>query len=181
MYTKEECFKLGNIARLHSFKGEVSIFLDVEDPEEFNELESVFIEYDNKLVPFFINRIQIRNKGFAVVKFDGVDTEKKALMFLKCPLYLPLEMLPELEGDNYYDFEIKGFKVIDSNCGDIGTVNGVLDSKVNPLVEIKNGDKEILLPKMDQFIDQIDWDNDTLYVTAPDGLIDLYLGGEEEE
>jgi 16S rRNA processing protein RimM len=36
MYTQEECFKLGSIARLHSFKGEVSIFLDVDDPQDFN-------------------------------------------------------------------------------------------------------------------------------------------------
>ena len=181
MYTKEECFKLGSIARLHSFKGEVSIFLDVVEPQDFNELESVFVEYDNKLIPFFIDQIQIRNKGFAVVKFDGVDTEKKALLFLKSALYLPLEMLPELEGDDYYDFEIKGFRVIDSNHGEIGTINGILDSKVNPLIEIQNGEIEILLPKMDQFIDEIDWDTNTLYVTAPDGLIEMYLTSDEEE
>ena len=181
MFTQEDCFKLGSIARLHSFKGEVSIFLDVETPQDFDNLESVFVEYDEKLVPFFIDKIQIRNKGFAVVKFDGVDTEKKALMLLKCPLYLPLEMLPELEGDDYYDFEIKGFKVIDSKHGDIGTINGILDSKVNPLIEIQNGDIEILLPKLDQFMDEIDWDNNTLYVTAPEGLIEMYLDIDEEE
>jgi 16S rRNA processing protein RimM len=181
MYTKEECFKLGSIARLHSFKGEVSIFLDVVEPQDFNELESVFVEFDNKLIPFFIDDIKIRNKGFAVVKFDGIDTEKKALMLLKCPLYLPLEMLPEREDDGYYDFEIKNFKVIDSNHGDIGTVNHVLDIKVNPLIEIQCGEIEILLPKMDQFIDEIDWDEKTMYVTAPDGLLEMYLVTDEEE
>ena len=175
MYTQEDCFKLGSIARLHSFKGEVSIFLDVDDPQDFNDLESVFVEYDNKLVPFFIDEIKIRNKGFAVVKFNGIDSEKKALMLLKCPLYLPLEMLPELEGDDYYDFELKGFTVIDSNHGEIGTINAILDHKVNPLIEIQNGDIEILLPKMDQFIDEIDWDNNTLHITAPEGLIEMYL------
>ena len=178
MYTKEECFKLGSIARLHSFKGEVSIFLDVENPQDFNELESVFVEYDNKLIPFFIDKIQIRNKGFAVVKFDGVNTEKKALLILKCPLYLPLEMLPELEGDDFYDFEIISFNVIDSKLGNVGTITDVLDNKVNPLLVIEHNNSEILLPKTDEFIDEIDWDSNTLYITAPDGLIEMYL--EEE-
>ena len=84
-------------------------------------------------------------------------------------------------GGEYYDFEIKGFKVIDSTHGDIGTINGILDSKVNPLIEIQNGDIEIVIPKMDQYIDEIDWDNNTLYISAPDGLIDMYLGSDEEE
>mgnify|MGYP003652547047 CR=1 FL=1 len=180
MFTKEECFKLGSIARLHSFKGEVSIFLDVENPQEFNTLESVFVEYDNKLIPFFIDSIQIRNKGFAVVKFDGVDTEKKAKLILKCPLYLPLEMLPELEGDNYYDFEINGFSVIDDIHGNIGIVVDIIDNKVNPLLVIKNGEQEILLPKIDDFIKEIDWDNEIIQVSVPNGLIEMYLDSEEE-
>jgi len=180
MYTQEDCFKLGSIARLHSFKGEVSIFLDVDDPQDFNNLESVFVEYDNKLIPFFIEDIKIRNKGFAVVKFDGLNSEKKALRFLKCALYLPLEMLPEREDDNYYDFEIKNFTVIDSIHGNIGTINTVLDNKVNPLIEIQNGDIEILIPKLDEFINEIDWDTKTMYITAPEGLIDMYINLEEE-
>ena len=178
MYTQEDCFRLGSIARLHSFKGEVSIFLDVDNPLEYQNLESVFVEYDNKLVPFFIDEIKIRNKGFAVVKFDGVDTEKKALMLLKSRLFLPLELLPELEGDDYYDFEIKGFKVIDKVLGEVGIVNSVLDIKVNPLVSIQSGETEILIPKIDQFIKEIDWDNETLQIDAAE-LIELYLNSDD--
>lgn len=177
MYTQEDCFKLGSIARLHSFKGEVSIFLDVDEPQEYQNLESVFVEFDSKLVPFFIDDIKIRNKGFAVVKFDGIDSEKKALRLLKAPLYLPKEMLPELEGDEYYDFEIKGFKVVDATLGEVGIVNSVLDIKVNPLVSIQNGDSEILIPKIDQFIKEIDWDTDTLHIDAS-ALVEMYLNEE---
>jgi 16S rRNA processing protein RimM len=178
MYTQEECFKLGSIARLHSFKGEVSVFLDVDDPEEFKKLESVFVEYDKKLVPFFIEHIYIRNNGFAVVKFEGVDTDKKAKLFLKCGLFLPLETLPELEGDEFYYFEIEGFKVIDSVHGNIGSVSKVIDLKGNPLIEIQHANHEILIPKQKDFIEKIDWDTETLYIKAPEGLLDIYF--EEE-
>jgi 16S rRNA processing protein RimM len=181
MYTKEDCFKLGSIARLHSFKGEVSIFLDVDDPLDYKNLESVFVEYDNKLIPFFIDNIQIRNKGFAVVKFDGIDTEKKAKMLLKAGIFLPLETLPELNDDEFYYFEIEGFKVVDSVHGDIGIVTKVIDLKSNPLIEILKGDIEILFPKQDEFIDKVDWDTETLHVSAPEGLLEMYLGLDEEE
>ncbi|HIP37461.1 MAG TPA: 16S rRNA processing protein RimM [Crocinitomix sp.] len=178
MYTKEECYKLGSIARLHSFKGEVSIFLDVDTPQEYKELESVFVEYDNKLIPFFIEHIYIRNNGFAVVKFEGVNTDKKAKLFLKCGLFLPLETLPELEDNEFYYFEIEGFTVVDSKFGQIGKVSKVIDLKGNPLIEILRRKQEILLPKQDEFIDEVNWDTKTLYISAPEGLLKMYF--EEE-
>jgi len=177
MFEKEDCFNLGSIARLHSFKGELSIFLDVDDPKEFKGLESVFVEIDNILVPFFIEHIHIRNKGFAVVKFEDVNTEAKAKRLVKKKLYLPLYFLDDLGDDEFYQFEIEGFKVIDAVKGDIGNIVKILDYKTNPMYEISFKGKEILIPKQDQFFDRIDWDNETIYLKAPEGLIDMYLEG----
>ncbi|MFK8039529.1 MAG: ribosome maturation factor RimM [Crocinitomicaceae bacterium] len=175
MFEKEDCFNLGSIARLHSFKGELSIFLDVDNPKEFNKLESVFVEIDNILVPFFIEHILIRNKGFAVVKFEDINTEAKAKRLLKKKLYLPLDFLEDLGDDEFYLFEIEGFNVVDATHGEIGNIVKVLDYKTNPMYEINFKGKEILIPKQDQFFDRIDWDTETIYLKAPEGLIEMYL------
>lgn len=176
MFLKEDCFRLGNIARLHGFKGELSVFLDVDDPQEYKELESVFIEVDGKLVPFFIDQIRMSNKGFAVIRFDGVNSEKKAKMLLKCGLYLPLDLLPEREDDEFYYFEIEGYEVIDAKHGSIGTVTKVIDLSGNPLIQIDHNGQEILLPKQDEFILKADHENQQLHIQAPEGLIEMYLG-----
>jgi 16S rRNA processing protein RimM len=179
MLTQDDCFRLGHIARLHGFKGELTIFLDTEDPIEFKGLESVFVEYDKKLVPFFLERIQLRDRGHATVKFEDIDTEKQAKNLVGCSLYLPLDNLPETAEGEYYYHEIIGFKVLDRNRGEIGVVTKVLDLSGNPLIEINFDGKEILLPKQDQFIEKVDKENRVLYVNAPEGLIGMYLGEEE--
>lgn len=181
MFLKEDCFRLGSIARLHGYKGEVSIFLDVDNPNDYKNLESVFVEFDGKLVPFFFESMFIRNKGFAVAKFETIDTEKQATMLIKCGLYLPLDILPESEGKEFYYFEIENFKVIDVNFGEVGFVQKVIDLSGNPIIQIIHEDKEILLPKQEEFIHEIDWDNDTIHIQAPEGLIEMYLGTDEEE
>lgn len=175
MFIKDECFRLGSVARMHGYKGEVSIFLDVDNPNDYKELESVLVEIDGKLIPFFLEHLYIRNKGFAVAKFETVNMEQQAQRLIKCGLYLPLEILPETEGKEFYYFEIEGFKVIDEIEGDIGIVEKVIDLSGNPIIQITKDDKEILLPNQEQFILEVDKENKILRTRAPEGLIAMYL------
>lgn len=179
MLNREDCFRLGHIARLHGFKGEVTIFLDTEDPSEYKKLESVFVEYDKKLVPFFLERIQLRDRGHALVKFEDIETEKQAKNLIGCGLYLPLDTLPELEEDEFYQFELAGYSVTDETHGPIGKVIRISDQANNPLLEIDFNGKEILIPMRDEFVLSIDKKKKFIVVKAPEGLIEMYLGEEE--
>jgi 16S rRNA processing protein RimM len=173
---KADCFHLGYIAKLHGFKGEVSLFLDVTNPNDYASLDAIFIDLGDNLTPFFIESIKLKNKGFAAVKLEGVKDELSARKLLRKNVYLPAEILPELEGLHFYDHEVMGFKVMDEVHGDIGTLALVIDLKVNPLLQIMNGEKEILVPLIDGVIKKVDRENKTLHIKAPDGLVELYLG-----
>lgn len=176
MFAKEDCFRLGSVAKLHGYKGEVSIYLDVDEPQDYRNLESVFVEIDGKLVPFFLEHIRVRNNGYAIVQFEQVDTEKKAARLVKSGLYLPLDLLPETEENEFYFFEIENFEVIDEHHGPIGIVQKVIDLAGNPIIQIDKDGKEILIPNQEQFIQKVDKDDQKLYISAPEGLIDMYLG-----
>ena len=124
---KADCFHLGYVAKLHGFKGEVSLFLDVTNPDDYETLDAVFIEINGQLSPFFIASFKLKNKGFAAVKFEGVDSEKDARILLRKNLYLPAQILPKLSGKNFYDHEVVGFKVIDTIFGEVVEGMDVLD------------------------------------------------------
>lgn len=174
--TKEECFYLGKIVGKFSFKGEVLIKLDTDEPELYTEMESVFLEYNENLVPFFIEKSSLQKSTLLRVKFEDIDTEEDAEDIIGCETYLPLSLLPELDEDQFYFHEIIGFEVEDAAHGNIGTIVSVNDSTAQPLFEIKNGDKEILIPMNDEFIEKVDKKNKTIYLNTPEGLVDLYLG-----
>ena len=171
---KEDCFYLGKIVRKHSFKGEVVIKLDTDEPELYSNLESVFVALGNNLVPFFIESSVFQKGNQLRVQFEDINNEADADAILGAELYLPLEFLPKLTGNNFYYHEIVNFDVEDVNYGYVGKVINVNDSTAQPLFEIENNHKIILIPLIDEFIKAVDRDNQKIWVETPEGLIDLY-------
>ncbi len=173
---KADCFHLGYVAKLHGFKGEVSLFLDVTNPEDYTTLDALFIEINGQLTPFFITTLKLKNKGFAALKLEGIDTENDARLLLRKNVYLPASILPELEGTNFYDHEIIGFSVEDKEYGNIGKVIQVIDLSANPLIQIEKDGVELLIPLQEGVIVEVDRKKNLLKVDAPPGLVELYLG-----
>ena len=68
-----------------------------------------------------------------------------------------------------------GYKVIDSEKGDVGIVQAVVTMTAQPIFQIKFGKKEVLIPAVDHIIQKIDRENKTIYVESPEGLINIYL------
>ncbi len=172
---KKDCFFVGKIVKKYSFKGELLVKLDTDEPEQFLEMESVFVEKHKNLIPFFIDSLSLHKSELLRVKFEEVDSEEDADSLLGSELYLPLDLLPQLSGNTFYYHEIIGFSVNDVNFGPVGTISGVNDSTAQALFEIERDGKQILIPISDEIIDKVDRKAKTIHIQAPEGLIDIYL------
>ncbi|WP_445757580.1 ribosome maturation factor RimM [Polaribacter sp.] len=172
---KEDCFYLGRIVRKHSFKGEVVIKLDTDEPELYQEMESVYVDFGNNLVPFFIEKSSLHKGNQLRVRFEDVNSEADADAILKSDIYLPLTLLPKLSGDQFYFHEIIGFKVVDRNFGEVGIIVKINETAAQPLFEIDREGTVILIPMVDEFIKKVDRENKKIEVQTPEGLIELYL------
>lgn len=172
---KEDCFYLGKIAKKFSFKGEVLAYLDTDEPELYENLESVFVECNKHLVPFFIETSSFHKNDFLRIRFEDITTEEEAEALLGNDLYLPLSMLPKLSGNKFYFHEVIGFEVEDLRLGIVGTIQSINDSTAQPLFEVLKDDVEILIPMVDHFLVTIDRDNKKVVMNLPEGLIEMYL------
>ena len=173
--TTKDCFYLGKIVKKYSFKGELLAKLDTDEPAIYENLDAIFIDLNNTLIPFFVEKSQLHKSDLLRLKFDDIDNEEDAEELLKSDLYLPLELLPKLEGDKFYFHEIINFQLVDENFGHVGIVKGVNDSTAQALFEVDREGIEILIPINDDFIKKIDRVNKNITVNTPEGLIELYL------
>lgn len=172
---KQECFYLGKIVSKYSFKGEVLVKLDSDDPELYESMESVFVSLRDSLVPFFIEQSRLHKSSLLRIKFEDVDSEEEADRIMGSELYLPLEFLPPLEGNKFYFHEVIGFTVIDQNFGKVGIITSINDTTNQALFVIDHKGTEILIPINDEFLTKVDRETKTIEVNTPEGLIELYL------
>jgi 16S rRNA processing protein RimM len=170
---KDACYYLGHVSKVRGFKGEIILFLDVDNPSAYRDLKSVLLDMRGSLHPFFITSLNIDDKGFARTKFEGIDTRGAASDISGKELYLPLDRLPDLPDDEYYLHELKGMKVEDAKFGLLGEVENVLDFSHNPLIQILTEQHEILIPLNDGFVKQVDKFAKTVRVTVPEELLGM--------
>ena len=171
----KEYYYLGVITKHFGIKGELFVYLDTDEPEKYTKLEAVFLDIDGDFVPYPIEKISYRGGNLAVFKFKDVDYEE-ARDLIKSALYLPISTLPPLTGNRFYFHEVIGFQVIDKVKGAIGVCTDFIEMHQQSVMQIDNNGIEILLPAVDEFLDRIDRENKIIYVQAPEGLIEIYMG-----
>jgi 16S rRNA processing protein RimM len=172
---RDDFFYLGKILKTTGSKGHLLVFLDVDDPSRYKKLETVFIGIENDRIPFAISELELKHRNTARILFEDIHSDEEARICVGRELYLPSSMLPLLKGKKFYFHEIKGFTVIDKKHGKIGMVISVLDMPQQALMQIRHGEKEILIPVIDEILVSVDRKKKEIRIQAPEGLIEIYL------
>jgi len=173
MISKKECFSLGHFAKTRGFKGELSLFLDVDIPEEYANLKRLLVDLNGVLTPFFVEKIEVRNNGFADVRLEDISDRESATILSGKTVFLPLSELPELPEDQYYLHELEGMVVVDKSGNELGRVRSVIDYGNNPLLELMHQKVEAFIPIVDEFILEVDKKEKKIIVDLPDGLLEI--------
>ena len=169
-------YLLGKIFRTHGVKGDVLIFLDVDDPSRYKKMKSVFLELNDELKEYAVTKVNVSvGEKNAIIHLQGVEDMNAAEMILKTNLYQPLSMLPKLKGNAFYFHEIIGFIVMDTLLGELGIINNVHDLPQHPVGAMHYKEKEVLFPLSGETLEKVDRENKKIFVTLPDGLLDVYM------
>lgn len=173
--TKDQCYLVGKATKTHGLKGEVTLWLDVDDPEEYTGLESVLVDINGELVPYFFEEVQIRGKK-SIAKFEDIDTIEDVMYLINKDMYLPLDSLPKMSDQGFYYHEVVGYELINnSDKSPIGILKMVYEGAGQDLLAVDVEEKEVLIPIADEIIQKVDKEAKKMYLELPDGLLEIYL------
>ena len=168
-----EYIEIGKIVNTHGLKGE----LKIESWSSFDEIRyakgnTVFLKIDNKYVPFTVATYR-SHKGFPLVSFEGLQDINLVEKYKFHIVYIDKDERDELEDDEFYSDELLDLDVLDDDSNKIGTViaveftNGAQDN----LRVRTSGGKEFLVPYVDEFILDVNLDENYIQIHLMDGLL----------
>jgi len=169
---RNDYYKAGFIMRPHGLKGEVTISLDVDSPADWDDLKSILVEINGRLLPYFIKTASIRReKGF--LKLEDVDTPEAASALKGCSLYLSKDTRPKLAKGDFYNDEVIGFEVEDETTGLLGTVETIEQAGPNRFLIISYNNKEVMIPTQQPLLKSINKSKKKISVSLPEGFLDI--------
>ena len=172
----DDCYYVGTIGKAHGILGEVKVLLDVDEPQEYTEMESVYLLRRKKLTPFFIDAIRVNGPQHLLVKFRGIHSRDEAEAISGSDIYLPLDLLPDLEDGQFYYHDVIGYQVVDNVLGPLGEVKYFHEMAQNDLLVMSYKDVEVLIPVSWDVVLKADHEKKQVITQLPEGLIEVYTG-----
>ena len=163
-----EKIKIGKIVNAVGLKGEVKVYNYSDSSEIYEITPSIYA--GNDLLDIENVRMQ---KNMVILKLSGIDDRNAAEAAKGTELFITEADLPELDEGEFYVRDLIGMTVIEDETV-LGKVTNVLQNTAQDVFEIEreNG-KHLLLPRVDEFVLDIDLDTREIKVKLPAGLLDL--------
>ena len=164
--------KVARANKLFGTDGGMMLTLYSDFPDDFDLATPLFAEVDSLYVPLYCERFEFRGTNGAVVRFDDIDTPRRAEEFVGRVLYVE-EPDGEVCDDEFCMEDLIGFEV---EAGGLhGRLADYYDSEANPLfgIAFDGRDDETLVPAVEEFIVHIDFEGRRMKMILPDGLLDL--------
>ncbi|MCL2402134.1 MAG: ribosome maturation factor RimM [Oscillospiraceae bacterium] len=139
----------GKIVNTHGIKGEVRIQPWADSPAFLAEFESLYIDG----VPRKVLSSRV-HKNFVIAAFDGVVDINGAIALKNKTVSISRDDVA-LEEGRHFVADLIGLAAIDAESGEeLGVVQDILERPANNVYVIK-GVREILIPAVPEFVDEI--------------------------
>jgi 16S rRNA processing protein RimM len=177
---------VGQIGKPHGIRGEVSVYVRTDEPEERFTAGAVFateVPRDRRentapasAVPPSLVLESVRwHQGRGIAQFDGVHGRDAAELLRGVLLQVDSETLTAPpDPDEFHDHELIGLRVVDRAGAELGTVARIDHAPSSDLIVLdKSGGGTGLIPFVSQMVPTVDVPGGRIVVDLPEGLLDL--------
>ena len=170
---EDDLISVARIARPQGRNGEVIANLLTDFPERFASLERAYIKREDGQLLVLDLESSRTHKGRVALKFAGYDSINRAEELRNARVMVSPDQLIELPEDTYFDFDLVGCDVTDTDGQPLGRVEEIHDYGAAPLLLVRNDQREIMIPLALSICVEIDTERKKIVVNPPEGLLDL--------
>ncbi len=161
---------MGKIVKTHGLKGRVKVFSYLESPGLLESVDEIYIQpQKSQERSFGLKRAQIKGNCF-YLELEGVDSIDKAEALIGLSVLVPAEKMGRLAEGEYYWQQLMGLDVVTEEGRFIGTIAEIFPTGSNDVFVCRGGEKEILLPAIEDVVRKIDLGKGMVTVRLLEGL-----------
>ena len=166
-------FKIGKLVATYRLEGEIILQHSLGKKTSLKGLETLFIEEKkDSFIPYFIESAKIKSDTETYIKFEGISSKETAHKLVQKEIWL-LENDFKKFAAGSAPISLLGYNIINEE-EDLGEILEVIEQPHQVLCKILLNNKEALIPIHKEFLDKIDKKNRKVFVTLPDGLLEIY-------
>lgn len=163
---------LGKIVKPHGILGEVKIRLFNSETKTLKVGQSVWVGIQGKKnESLVIERLTLKSEK-SRLKFKSINDRNSAELLRDFTLSVFRNEFPETSDKEFYLIDLIGFNVLDQTGKLLGIVSDIMENPANDILIISDGDKEHLIPLVDDFVQLFDFEEKQVTINLIDGLID---------
>ena len=164
--------KVGKIVNTHALQGEVRVISNSDFKEErFKQGSELFIDYNGEFIPVKI-KTHRTNKNFDLLKFVDMHHINDVEKYKGCEILVDAANLSALDDEEFYFYEIIGCEVKTTADVVLGEIIDILQTGANDVWVVKRkGEKDALIPYIEDVVKAVDIENKTVTVELLEGLI----------
>ncbi len=162
---KNEFLDCGRIVNTHGIRGEVKIQPWADSPEFLCGFDTLYVNgAPVKVLSAFAH------KGNCIAALDGVS-DVNAAMLLKGRVVSIARKDAKLPAGRYFLADLMGLEVRDADNGTVlGSLSDILTPPANNVYVVTGGDKEYMIPAVDEFIVETNVDDGFIRVHLLEGM-----------
>ena len=168
-----EYFKTGKLVAASGLKGELIFKHELGKKTSLKDLKAIFIE-DKKdsFIPWFIESTRIKNDSEIYLKLEGIDTREAAAKLSPKEVWMTEADFKKYAAKSA-PASLLGYTII-NNKDRLSEILEVIEQPHQVLCSILLNGKEALIPIHEDSLEKVDAKNRKVYVSLPNGLLEIY-------
>ena len=163
---------IARIGKPHGLKGEVTVRLHTDAPEERFVIGATFPTEPAVKGPLTLRTHRVHN-GIHLLSFEEA-ADRTAAEGLRGTQLMGAAQDADDDEDAWYAEDLIGLTVVDPQGSELGTVVDLHDRPVQDLLEVRLvGGRTGFVPFVEQLVPDVDVEAGRIVVDAPPGLLDL--------
>lgn len=169
----EPFISVAKLGKPHGTTGAFRFYM-LRELKKNNLPEHFLVLQNGSMIPWFVAKTEWLSHSEGFIWFEEINNRETAKNYSGRELFLTDTVTNKyFKKEELHSASYLGYTALEETAGLLGTISDTMETPAQTLLVVKSGQKEILIPCIEEFIASVNHSKKEIVFTLPEGLLDL--------